>query len=593
MSFVRESILVNGKPLTLETGRLAKQAHGAVLVTYGDSVVLITAVSGEERVGLDFFPLTCEYQEKTFAAGKIPGGFFKREGRLRDDEILTSRLIDRPCRPLFPEGYKGDTQIIATVLSSDKQNPTDVLALTGASAALHISDIPWAGPIVGTRVSRINGEFKVFPTFDEQASADIDMVVACSKDAIVMVEGGAAEASEAAVIDALMFAHRAAQPILELIEKMRAAVGKPKRVFEPKKLDATIKARVKEMVDAKILESSLIKDKALRYGGYKTAKTAMTETLSRRELGPEKFVANEKLIKDEFEDRKYVVVREYVLSQNKRIDGRAMNQIRAIATEVGLLPRVHGSALFQRGETQAVVATTLGTSSDEQKIDALTGERWKRFILHYNFPPFSTGETKPLRGPGRREIGHGALAERALIRMMPEQEKFPYTIRIVSEILESNGSSSMASVCGGSMSLMDAGVPIKAPVAGIAMGLITDGPANDPKTRVAILSDILGDEDHLGDMDFKVCGTAKGITAIQMDIKIAQGSRIFFFFFFFFALPFTTADALEGSTPTAPSVVATLPAALAAELLPLQPAVSKPPYYYRPYRPRFPDRYVH
>jgi len=518
MPFVRESILINGKPLTFETGRLAKQAHGAVLVSYGESVVLVTAVSGDERPGLDFFPLTCEYQEKTFAAGKIPGGFFKREGRLRDDEILTSRLIDRPCRPLFPEGYKGDTQIIATVLSSDKSNPTDVLALTGASAALHISDIPWSGPIVGTRVARVNGELKVFPTFEEQAAADIDMVVACSKDAIVMVEGGAAEASEAAVIDALMFAHKAAQPILEVIEKIRAAVGKPKRAFEPKKLDPAIKAKIPALVDAKILESSLIKDKALRYGGYKTAKTAMVETLT-AELGAEKFAENEKLIKEEFEERKYNVVREYVLSKNKRIDGRDMNQIRSIATEVGLLPRVHGSALFQRGETQALVAATLGTSTDEQKIDALTGERWKRFMLHYNFPPFSTGETKPLRGPGRREIGHGALAERALLRMIPEQEKFPYTLRVVSETLESNGSSSMAAVCGGSLSLMDAGVPIKAPVAGIAMGLITDN------TRVAILSDILGDEDHLGDMDFKVCGTAKGITAIQMDIKIAGLSR--------------------------------------------------------------------
>ncbi len=524
MSFVRESLLVNGKPLTFETGRLAKQAHGAVLVTYGESVVLVTAVSGDERPGLDFFPLTCEYQEKTFAAGKIPGGFFKREGRLRDDEILTSRLIDRPCRPLFPEGYRCDTQVIATVLSSDKQNPTDVLALTAASAALHISDIPWAGPVVGMRVSRINGQHKVFPTFEEQATSDIDMVVACSKDAIVMVEGGAAEASEADVIDALMFAHKSAQPILEVIEKLRAAVGKPKRPFEPKKLDATIKGRIKDLVDAKIIESSLIKDKHLRYGGYKTAKTTMVETLT-KELGDTVVKENEKLIKDEFEDRKYNVVREYVLSQNKRIDGRSMSQIRAISTEVGLLPRVHGSALFQRGETQAIVAATLGTASDEQKIDALIGERWKRFILHYNFPPYSTGETKPMRGPGRREIGHGALAERALIRMMPEQENFPYTIRVVSEILESNGSSSMASVCGGSMSLMDAGVPIKSPVAGIAMGLITDGPANNPKTRVAILSDILGDEDHLGDMDFKVCGTAKGITAIQMDIKIEGLTR--------------------------------------------------------------------
>ncbi len=518
MSIVRESVLINGKPMTFETGRLAKQAHGSVLVTYGESMVLVTAVSGDERPGIDFFPLTCEYVEKTFAAGKIPGGFFKREGRQRDEEILVCRLMDRPCRPLFPEGFRNDTQVIATVLSSDKVNPTDVLAVTGASCALHISDIPWAGPLVAVRVVRINGELKSFPTLEEQGQADIDMVVACSKDAIVMVEGGAAEVNENDLIDALWFAHRAAQPILEVIERIRAAVGKPKRAFEPKALDPAIKAKIGPLVDSKIIESALIKDKKKRYDGYKAAKTAMTEALT-AEFGAEKYTASEKLIKEEFEERKYHVVREYVLSQNKRIDGRAMDQIRAIMTEVSLLPRVHGSALFQRGETQAVVTTTLGTSSDEQKIDALTGERWKRFLLHYNFPPFSTGETKPMRGPGRREIGHGALAERALTRMIPEQEKFPYTIRIVSETLESNGSSSMAAVCGGTMSMMDAGVPIKAPVAGIAMGLISDG------KRHAILSDILGDEDHLGDMDFKVCGTAKGVTAIQMDIKIAGLSR--------------------------------------------------------------------
>ena len=518
MSFVRESVTINGQPLTFETGRLAKQAHGSILITYGESVVLVTAVSGDERPGLDFFPLTCEYVEKTFAAGKIPGGFFKREARQRDEEILTCRLMDRPMRPLFPEGFRNDTQIIATVLSADKIYGTDVLALCGASAALHISDIPWDGPLAGVRVARLNGEFIVFPTFEQQAAADIDMVVACSKDAIVMVEGGAAEVSEKDLIDALFFAFEAAQPIIGLIEKLRAAVGKEKRPFEPKKLPADVAGKIPALVDKAIVASSLIKDKKKRYDGYKAAKNVMVEALT-KDLGAEKFAELEKLIKAEFEERKYVVVREYVLTENKRIDGRAMNTIRAIATEVGLLPRVHGSALFQRGETQAMVTATLGTSSDEQKIDALTGERWKRFMLHYNFPPFSTGETKPMRGPGRREIGHGALAERAIARMMPEQEKFPYTVRIVSETLESNGSSSMAAVCGGTLALMDAGVPMKAPVAGIAMGLITDGKRN------AILSDILGDEDHLGDMDFKVCGTAKGITAIQMDIKISGLSR--------------------------------------------------------------------
>jgi polyribonucleotide nucleotidyltransferase len=514
MSYVRESIQVNGKPMTFETGRLAKQAHGAVLVTYGESMVLVTAVSGDERPNLDFFPLTCEYVEKTFAAGKIPGGFFKREGRQRDDEILTSRLIDRPCRPLFPEGYRNDTQIIATVLSSDKENPTDVLALCGASAALHISDIPWGGPIAGVRVARVEGELVAYPTFEQQAASDLDMVVACSRDAIVMVEGGAAEVSEADMIEALYFAHKSAQPIIELFERMRKGVGREKRAFTPKALPAETAKRVKDLCDGAIMEASLIREKKKRYDAYKVAKDNMVQKLT-EELGAETFASLEKLIKTEFEERKYHVVREYVLSQNKRIDGRDMATIRPIMTEAGLLPRVHGSALFQRGETQAIVTATLGTSADEQKIDALTGERWKRFLLHYNFPPFSTGETKPLRGPGRREIGHGNLAERALVRMIPSQESFPYTIRIVSETLESNGSSSMATVCGGTMALMDAGVPISAPVAGIAMGLISDG------TRTAILSDILGDEDHLGDMDFKVCGTARGITAIQMDIKIS------------------------------------------------------------------------
>jgi polyribonucleotide nucleotidyltransferase len=518
MSFVRESVMVGGRPLTMETGRLAKQAHGSVLITFGESVVLVTAVSADERPGIDFFPLTCEYVEKTFAAGKIPGGFFKREGRLRDDEILVCRIMDRPLRPLFPDGFRRDTQIIATVLSADKINPTDVLALTGASAALHISDIPWNGPVVGIRVARIEGEFIAYPTFEQQEKSDIDLVVAASKDAIVMVEGGAAEASENDVVEALMFAHRTAQPILELIEKMRAAVGKPKKEFLAKALPEDVKKRVSALVDADLAKATRVTDKKARYEGYTGLKKKLAETLQ-AELGPEKWLEVAGLVKEEFEERKAHIVRELVLAEGKRIDGRDTKTVRPIMCEVGLLPRVHGSALFQRGETQSIVATTLGTSSDEQKIDALTGERWKRFLLHYNFPSFSTGETKPMRGPGRREIGHGALAERALSRMIPESDKFPYTIRVVSETLESNGSSSMAAVCGGCLSLMDAGVPIKSPVAGIAMGLISDG------SRVAVLSDILGDEDHLGDMDFKVCGTERGITAIQMDIKIAGLSR--------------------------------------------------------------------
>src|SRR3954469_26068993 len=511
--FVRESVSIGGRPLTLETGRLAKLADGAVLATYGESVVLVTVVSSEERPGLDFFPLTCEYVEKTYAAGKIPGGFFKREGRLRDYEVLSSRLMDRPLRPLFPDGFKKDTQVIATVMSADKENPTDVLAMSTASAALHISDIPWSGPIAGMRVARVDGELVALPTFDQSSKADIDLIVACTKDAIVMVEGGAEEASETEIIDALYFAFNEAQKVIGLIEKIRAAVGKPKREFAVPKLDAGIAGKVAALADEKLKVACVIKEKKARYDQYGAIKKEVVAALT-AELGDDAFKAVEKLVKEEIENRKAFVVREMVLNTGKRIDGRDTTTIRPISCEVGLLPRVHGSALFQRGETQAIVTATLGTASDEQKIDALTGESWKRFMLHYNFPPFSTGETKPMRGPGRREVGHGALAERAVTRLLPSHEDFPYTIRIVGEILESNGSSSMATVCGASLSMMDAGVPIKKPVAGIAMGLITEN------GKVAILSDILGDEDHLGDMDFKVCGTDKGITAIQMDIKI-------------------------------------------------------------------------
>jgi polyribonucleotide nucleotidyltransferase len=511
--FVRESVMLGGRQLTLETGRLAKQAHGSVLVTFGESVVLVTAVSTEERPGLDFFPLTCEYQEKTYAAGKIPGGFFKREGRLRDHETLTCRIMDRPLRPLFPKGYRKDTQIIATVLSSDKTNPTDVLGLIGASAALHLSDIPWDGPLAGVRIARVDGELIAFPTFEQIEKSDLDLVVAASRDAIVMVEGGADEVSEKDLLDALMFAQEQAQPILDLQDRMREAVGKTKREFSIEVLDADVARRVSEVADASLREACVIKEKKARYQAYGDLKAKLVETLT-AELGAERFGKLEKLIKGEFESRKAKVMRAMVLDEKRRIDGRDFKTIRPISCDVKLLPRVHGSALFQRGETQAIVTTTLGTASDEQKIDGLVEESWKRFLLHYNFAPFSTGEIKPLRGPGRREIGHGALAERALQRMLPTHEEFPYTIRVVSETLESNGSSSMAAVCGGTLSLMDCGVPMRRPVAGIAMGLIADGP------KVAILSDILGDEDHLGDMDFKVCGTERGVTAIQMDIKI-------------------------------------------------------------------------
>jgi polyribonucleotide nucleotidyltransferase len=516
--FIRESVMLGGRPLTFETGRLAKQAHGSVLVTYGESVVLVTAVSTEERPGLDFFPLTCEFVEKTYAAGRIPGGFFKREARQREEEILTCRIMDRPLRPLFPEGYRKDTQVIATVLSSDKENKADVLALTGASAALHISDIPWEGPIVGIRVGRKNGELVINPTVSDSEQSDIDLMVAVSREAIVMVEGGAAEVTESDLIDALMFAHQSAQPVLDLIERIRQAVGKPKREFTAPKLDEAVRRRVSEIVDRPMGEATRVTDKKARYEGYSALKKQLVETLT-AELGAETFAPVEKLVKKEFEERKAHVVRTMVVDEGVRIDGRDSRTIRNIVTEAGILPRVHGSALFQRGETQAIVTTTLGTTADEQKIDGLMGESWKRFYLHYNFAPFCTGETKPMRGPGRREIGHGALAERALSRLIPASDQFPYTIRIVSETLESNGSSSMAAVCGGCMSLMDAGVPIKAPVAGIAMGLIAEN------GKYAVLSDILGDEDHLGDMDFKVCGTARGITAIQMDIKVSGLKR--------------------------------------------------------------------
>ena len=514
MSIIRESVEVGTTTITIETGRIAKQANGSVFISAGESIVLVTAcASADERPGIDFFPLSVDYVEKTFAAGKIPGGFFKREGRLRDDEILVSRLIDRPCRPLFPEGYRNDIQIIATVLSADKVHTTDVLALIGASTALHISDIPWAGPIAGVRVGRIDGRLVANPTFDEMAKSDLDLMVAASRDAIVMVEGAADEFSEDELIEALMFAHRSMQGVLDLQDRIREAVGKPKRAFAAKRPSDDMFRRIREVVGAGLSDASRTRVKGERYGKFKALKNQMLEAL--RPEFPEK----DALLKEAFGEIQGNVMRLMIVDELVRIDGRDSTTVRPISCEVGLLPRVHGSALFTRGETQGIVTSTLGTAQDEQKIDGLIGEKWKRFLLHYNFPPYSVGETKPMRGPGRREIGHGNLAERALSRMIPPAEQFPYTIRIVSEITESNGSSSMATVCGGTLALMDAGVPIKAPVAGIAMGLIKEG------DKIAILTDILGDEDHLGDMDFKVCGTAKGVTAIQMDIKIEGLSR--------------------------------------------------------------------
>ncbi|HVR64003.1 MAG TPA: polyribonucleotide nucleotidyltransferase [Polyangia bacterium] len=512
--FVREGVSFGGKELTIETGRMAKQADGSVVVRYGDTMVLVTAVAAPVvRPGIDFMPLTVDYLEKTSAAGRIPGGYFKREGRMTEVEILTSRLIDRPSRPLFPKGWRFDTQVIAMVVSTDRENPSDVLAMTGASCALHISDIPWAGPYAGVRVGRINGELVVNPTFAQRNESDIDLIVAASRDAIVMVEGAASEVSEEALIDALMFAHKAAQPLLDLQDKLRAAVGQPKREFVPPAKDPVIVELVAGLANEKIQAAMAIREKHARYGaldaaGLETEKALVADFPER---GAE--------IKEAYESAKKKHLRELVLSTGRRIDGRAPSDIRTITCEVGVLPRTHGSALFTRGETQALVTTTLGTSQDAQHIEAIIGDIEKRFMLHYNFPPFSTGEVKPLRGASRRETGHGHLAERALARILPPEKDFPYTIRIVSEILESNGSSSMASVCGGTLSLMDGGIPIKTPVAGIAMGLIKEG------DRVAVLSDILGDEDHLGDMDFKICGSKTGVTAVQMDIKIQGLTR--------------------------------------------------------------------
>ncbi len=506
---IKESVQIGGREFSFETGRLAKQADGAVAVRYGDSMVLVTAVSAKEPREVSFLPLTVDYIEKTFAAGKIPGGYFKREGRPNEFEVLAARIIDRPCRPLFPKGYNYETQVIALVLSSDRENPTDVLALNGASAALSISDIPWDGPIAAVRVGRIGGKFVVNPTVTEQEDSDLNIVVAASRDAIVMVEGGAlGTVDEDTMVDALMFAHEACQPILDLQDKLRAAVGRPKRAFVPPEPPADLRERIERDYLERIREAAFIPKKLERYAALAKLEDEILEALA------EEYPDQGAMISEVFHDLKAQVVRRAILDEGRRIGGRGLTDIRPVTCEVGLLPRTHGSALFTRGETQALVTTTLGTEADVQHIDALTGDVHRRFMLHYNFPPFSVGEVRFLRGASRREIGHGALARRALKAVLPSHDDFPYTIRVVSEILESNGSSSMATVCGGSLALMDAGVPVRDAVAGIAMGLVQEG------DKVAVLTDILGDEDHLGDMDFKVTGTRTGITGLQMDIKI-------------------------------------------------------------------------
>ncbi len=500
---------IGGKQLILETGLMAKQAGGAVVVRYGDTVVLSTAVSSKvERANVDFLPLTVDYQEKAYAAGRIPGGFFKREGRQTEKEILTSRLIDRPIRPLFPEGYYYDTQVIASVLSIGDESSMDLMGMIASSAALAISDIPFNGPIGAVRIGLVDGKYVINPGQKEIETTRLNLVVAGTADAIMMVEGGANELTEDQMLEALETAHREIKKIVALVNELVAKVGKSKRPVKTVEIDKELAGQVAALAMDRLLIAIVIPDKMER---QKTLDALLDEI--KQKLKNEDPTRNLQIATIFFGLEKDEV-RKIILEKNIRADGRRPDQIRPISSVVGFLPRTHGSALFTRGETQALVITTLGTSVDEQRIDSLEGEYFKTFMLHYNFPPFSVGETKPLRGPGRREVGHGALAERALKAMVPSKQEFPYTIRIVSDILESNGSSSMATVCGGTLALMDAGVPIKAPVAGIAMGLIKEG------SKVIVLSDILGLEDHLGDMDFKVTGTSQGITALQMDMKI-------------------------------------------------------------------------
>jgi polyribonucleotide nucleotidyltransferase len=500
-----------GRPLTLETGRLAKQAAGSALLRFGDTMVLAAVTVSPNISTLPFFPLTVEYREKTYAAGKIPGGFLKREGRPSDDEILAARIIDRSIRPLFPEGFKNEVQVFVTVLSADQENDADILGVVAASAALSLSTVPWNGPLGAVRVGRVEGNWILNPTFQQLEFSTLDLVVTGSADSIVMVEGGSLEISEAEMLEAFKVAQKGIREIIglekQLIEKAGTA---PKLAWTRAETEPTLAARVRAAAEAPMGQAINAKDKAGRSRGIKGVKeTTVAQLLV-------DFPDKARDIGNELEDIEYRVMRAQVLEKGERVDGRDLDTIRPISIETGVLPRTHGSALFTRGQTQALVSVTLGTSEDEQRIDSIdvAGETTKSFMLHYNFPPFSTGEVKMIRGTSRREIGHGALAERALQPLLPHYEDFPYTLRVVSEVLESNGSSSMATVCGGSLALMDAGVPMQAACAGVAMGLIKEG------DKVAVLTDILGSEDHLGDMDFKVAGTEKGITSIQMDIKI-------------------------------------------------------------------------
>ncbi len=501
---------IGGRYLTIETGKIARQASGSAVVRFGDTVVLVAAVgSTEPRAGISFFPLTVDYREKLYAAGRIPGGFFKREGRPNEKEILSCRVIDRSIRPLFPKGYQNETQVFCNVLSSDQENDSDILALLGASTSLCLSEVPFGGPVSAVRVGQVDGEFVVNPTFAQLESSEIDIVVAGTSDSIVMVEGGAREVSEAVMVGALEVAHATIRQLNGLQEELVRACGKEKLTFAQPEIDGELERAVEEAYGERLSQANTLVDKQARQEAVAAVHTEAQEAFAER--FPES-AADVATVLGRIQKQS---LRNTIISEGRRVDGRRPEEIRAITCEIGMLPRTHGSALFTRGETQSLVVATLGTSVDEQKIDELEGQRWKSYMLHYNFPPFSVGEVRPPRGPSRREIGHGALAERAIEPVIPADDAFPYTIRLVSDILESNGSSSMATVCGGVLALMDAGVPIKTPVAGIAMGLVKEG------DRAEILTDILGIEDHLGDMDFKVTGTRDGITAFQMDVKIA------------------------------------------------------------------------
>jgi polyribonucleotide nucleotidyltransferase len=501
-----------GRTLKLESGRLARQAAGSCLLQFGETVVLAAVTVSENIANLPYFPLTVEYREKTYAAGKIPGGFLKREGRPSDHEITAARVIDRSVRPLFPEGFKNEVQVFIYVLSADQENDADVLGVTAASAALSISKVPWNGPIAAVRVGRVEGAWILNPTFQQLEFSDVDLTVSGSRESIVMVEGGALELTEPEIVKGLEVAHKGIKELLDIADEVVSELARPKMEWVKVAPPADLVARVTKLAESRIAEALTLAEKGERTQSLASIKQEVVEQLA------EEFPDKLREIATVIEEIEYRTMRERVLSAGERVDGRDLDTVRPITCEVGWLPRTHGSALFTRGQTQALVSVTLGTTRDEQRIDSIdvAQETTKSFMLHYNFPPFSTGEVKPIRGTSRREVGHGALAERALQAILPPYEQFPYTLRIVSDILESNGSSSMASVCGGSLALFDAGVPVKSHCAGIAMGLITDG------DRTAILTDILGTEDHLGDMDFKVAGTREGVTSIQMDIKVEK-----------------------------------------------------------------------